>query len=227
MKGEEIIKLLPHDLKPNTLVEIEVEKGEYKGVYHSRIEEVREDTLVLAMPIKRRKVVLLPEGLQIIVGIVRGGISYSFESTILRRIRSHLPLLVINKPGEARKRQRRAWVRVPAVLDFSYALVNLEEADKELEFYRAQTLDISGGGLMFAADHSFSPGDRLKIILELPPGEKLRLEARVVRVVANPSEAWRRFSIGVEFTEIRERDRDRIVRWVFERQRELIKRGLL
>ena len=227
MREEEVIKLLPQDLKPNTLVEIEVEKGEYKGVYHSRVEEVREDTLLLAMPIKRRRVVVLPEGLKVQVGIVRSGISYFFEATILRRLRSPLPLLVVNKPAEARKRQRRAWVRVPAVLNFLYAAVDAANPDQELEFQRAQTLDISGGGLLFATDRSFLPDDRLKIILELPPDQKIELVGRVARIVNNPSGAWRRFSVGVEFIQIGERDRDRIIRWVFERQRELIKRGLL
>jgi hypothetical protein len=53
------------------------------------------------------------------------------------------------------------------------------------------TRDVSERGLLIATRSSFSPGDRIEIVI-LDPGGPIRTTARVVRVVETPpEEAWR------------------------------------
>lgn len=224
MIQEEVVKIMPGDLRSNQLVEIEVE-GAFKGNYHSRVEEVGEDTLTLAMPIRKGEIVTLRKGSKITVNFMKNGANHAFQAEILDRARTPLPVLIVKMPVEAKKRQRRSWVRVPASLDFSFAPLS-DKPGAELVFKEAQTLDISGGGLMFGSQQEFKLGDMIKLTLNLPSG-RLELKAKVVRVIPMPDQPRRRYQIGLEFEEIKERQRDRVMRYIFDQQRKLIKKGLM
>lgn len=222
---EEKIKLMPGDIRPNLLVELEVKDDDYEGKYPSRVEEVREDSLVLAMPISRGEIVTLRKDTPITVNFMRDGANHAFNATILERIRDPLPVFIVKMPLEARKKQRREWVRVPASLEFSYSLMK-DKSNLDLDFLEALTVDLSGGGLMFYGNRGYRPGERMKIILHLPK-RPLELEAKVVRSAVIPDQMPRLYQIGVEFTSVKERQRDRIMNYVFEQQRRLIKKGLM
>lgn len=225
MPKEEMVKIRPDEFRPNQLVEIEVEGKHSKRRYHSRIEEVRESFLVLAMPIHQRSIVNLRPGTSIVVNFLRDGVNYAFEAAILERTTEPLPLIVISRPEMAVKRQRRSWVRVPVCLDFHYARPP-RKPYQEPDYREAQTLDLSAGGLRFNSQQKFRHGEELRLRLNLPSG-LLELKAKVVRVDETFNSERRCYQVGLEFIDIKERQRDRIMRFAFEQQRQLIKKGLL
>ena len=222
---EEIVKLMPGDLRLNLLVELEVKDSDYAGKYPSRVEEIRDDSLVLAMPISRGEIVTLRRDTPITINFMLSGANHVFEATILERIREPLPVFVVKMPSEAKKKQRRSWVRVPASMKISYTTVKDKSIIDEL-YLEAQTIDISGGGLLFYSDRGYRPGERMKVILHLPK-RPLEIRAKVVRSMLIPDQQPRLYQTGVEFTDIRERQRDRVMKYVFEQQRMLIKKGLM
>ncbi|MDH7479551.1 MAG: PilZ domain-containing protein [Syntrophomonadaceae bacterium] len=225
MPKEEMVKIRPDEFRPNQLVEIEVDGENSKERYHSRIEEVRESALVLAMPIRQRSIVNLRPGTSIVVNFLREWVNHAFEATILERTAEPLPLIVISRPEVAARRQRRSWVRVPVCLELRYARPP-QRPDQEPDYQEAQTIDLSAGGLMFNSQQKFRHGEELKLRLNLPGGG-LELRARVVRAEEASSPERRCYQVGLEFIDIRERQRDRIMRFAFEQQRKLIKKGLL
>ena len=222
---EDEIYLLQKDLKPNLLVSIVVKDSGNRGLYHSRIEEVGDSHLMLAAPIKQGALVALSEGANIEVQIASRDLNCSFSSKVLRRVRHPIPMLLVELPAKAIRLQRRAWVRVPTVMNLSYLL--LTEDDSEPAPVEAKTIDISGGGMLFATREDIKPESFLVLKFSLFPGEEMEMLGRVVRVSKQIEERMRPIRVAVEFQGVDNRERGQITRYVFERQRELIRRGVL
>lgn len=87
---------------------------------------------------------------------------------------------------------------------------------------RLEVRDISGSGLGFQAADHFNEGEVLEVVLVLsdaPP----RYVAATGRVVGSGPDGLARF----EFTTIREDDRETVVQFVFQEEREQIRRSKL
>jgi hypothetical protein len=85
---------------------------------------------------------------------------------------------------------------------------------------QSYTVDVSGGGFLLAGPDSLRIGDEVSFQLTLTPGVLLISgRGRVVRVDSRQRRA-------VEFTDISELDRRRLIRFIFECQRDERQRGL-
>jgi len=83
-------------------------------------------------------------------------------------------------------------------------------------------VNISGSGMKFIADRRFSIGDVIAIrtFLPLPSKTHLNFLGKVISV--KPSDTEKRYEICVTFVDLAEKDKKSIVKYVFQRQRELI-----
>lgn len=114
--------------------------------------------------------------------------------------------------ARAPDRQRRAAVRVPTVLPYTFGAVIAER-----DWGNGFTVDLSLGGALVQGIEAGLPGDRLRGRLTLPSlGEPVRAHLRVMRVTGDGRRA-------VRVETIHERDRDRVARYIAERQRELLR----
>jgi hypothetical protein len=116
--------------------------------------------------------------------------------------------LRVNATGTIELLQRRDYVRVEAFVPVTY-----QPDGPDGWTATAHTLDVSGGGFQVAEADGLRLGDMLRFRLELGEGEE-PLEA----VSCAVREAGERV-FGMRFVEILERDRQRVVRWVFARER--------
>ncbi len=82
-------------------------------------------------------------------------------------------------------------------------------------------VNISGGGLSFASKNRYSQGDVLELRMMLPmmPPIALYIYGEVVKIDTQGSG----FMIGIKFIEMDEEIRDEIVKFVFKRQREILR----
>jgi hypothetical protein len=117
-------------------------------------------------------------------------------------------LLRFRVAGEPEVVQRREHVRVHAPQP-----VALEPPLEETSALRSFTIDVSGGGMLLSAAPHMRIGDRIGFELALG-GERdpVRGVARLVREEPNGRGAFR-------FEQITERDRERLIGFVFERLR--------
>lgn len=136
--------------------------------------------------------------------------TYMFTSTVLGRVKDQVPLLVIHYPGDKQlqKLQRRAFVRVDALLDIA-----LKHPTGN---YPVVTKDISAGGLAFYLPKNLQleAEERIPMIIVLPvndqENEYVNVEARVVRTEDG---------IGfMEYTDITSIQRQQLVQFCFRRQ---------
>ncbi|MDI6895070.1 MAG: PilZ domain-containing protein [Bacillota bacterium] len=203
-------------------------------MYVVRIEEVREDALVLSAPICLGQVVCLEPGASVEVEYHRYGSMYGFQTTVQDFRPGHLPLITVMRPAEIRKVQRREHVRWPVLLP---VVVAGPGGDGEVE---GRAVDLSGGGLAANLPGEWEEGQEVRVRLYLHPDhlrEVVEAMARVVRV-------WRpeipgaegacaarrgtppRLRVAFEFTRIAPASREAIIRYIFARQREFLRAGL-
>jgi hypothetical protein len=116
--------------------------------------------------------------------------------------------LRVNATGEVELIQRRDYVRVEAFVPVTY-----QPDGPDGWTATANTLDVSGGGFRIADAEGLRLGDMLRFRLELGEGEQpVQAVAQAVREAGDAG-------FGMRFVEILERDRQRLVRWVFARER--------
>ncbi|MCD6153292.1 MAG: PilZ domain-containing protein [Syntrophobacterales bacterium] len=89
----------------------------------------------------------------------------------------------------------------------------------------SEGVNISGAGMRFVANRSFSIGDiiALRVFLPLTHGTCVTVLGKVTS--SEESGPGNRYNVSVRFVELSESDREIIVRYVFKRQRELLRLG--
>lgn len=205
--------------------------GTADRMYVVRIEEVQEEALIASAPIRLGHVVAVKPGTPVEVQYHRHHTMYGFQATVLDFRPGHLPLITVTRPAEVRKVQRREHVRWPVSLPVT---VIPRTGPGEV---RGRAVDLSGGGLAADLPGEWEGGQEVRLQFSLRPDRPetcVEAEARVVRVWrpeasegAAPARGIRRAPrVAFEFTRIAPSVRERIIRYIFARQREFLRLGL-
>lgn len=218
------------NIKVNQLVEIEIDSDTPSANLPSRIEEIKDEYIYVSMPIKKAVLFPLRIGQEIKIIIRYQQSLFAFKTNVVGRRREPIPVLIINKPESIQRiNQKREYVRLEASLTIRFRILELVkglEGDKESTIYQANTMNISAGGVLFSTRQKLKTSDTIEIELQLPEQEPILCKAKIVRVFAQDrvtSEA----KVAVEFDDITESQRDRIFKYIFDKQREWIKKGLV
>jgi hypothetical protein len=116
--------------------------------------------------------------------------------------------LRVRATGTIELLQRRDYVRVEAFVPVTY-----QPDGPDGWTATAHTLDVSGGGFQIAEAEGLRLGDMMRFALDL--GEEEESVTAVAQAVREAGEV----AFGMRFVEILERERQRLVRWVFARER--------
>ncbi|MGE5405612.1 MAG: PilZ domain-containing protein [Candidatus Saccharibacteria bacterium] len=120
--------------------------------------------------------------------------------------------------------ERRLWIRVPIHNALFWAPFSDEEPDDDaLKFEKVVSDNLSGGGCKFNTFATVNHEDTIRLIIPLSDREKLWVSARVVRVIASERKTLPN-SIAATFTGISDSERDRLVSFIFNHQREMLQR---
>ncbi|MFZ7104615.1 MAG: flagellar brake protein [Peptococcaceae bacterium] len=215
-------------LKINSIIEVEVESGaEKSNIYRTRVEDLNEDGFVIGMPIEKGILVPLYPDSTVIVWHWDNSASYAYYCKVKTRIFEPIPLVFLDWPHQVKKVQRRNFVRIPINITIEHKLVVKGEAQtQDNKFIKSLTRDLSGGGTQFISKIKYNKGDILEIKLHLYD-DLVCAKARVMWVFNEISNDTERFLVGIKFMDISEKTRDSIIKFVFAKQRELIKKGVL
>ncbi|MEN3184067.1 MAG: PilZ domain-containing protein [Atribacterota bacterium] len=192
------------------------EQGELEVVYYpSRIEFVNRDTLWLAAPQERGTLVPVSLGETLEVYIVGENEVFFFEGKVKDRVKKgNIAYVVFDMPENVVRKQRRNYVRFEAVLP-----VLLKKEEKS---FPGTTKNISGGGMLVQLREGrdvFDSREELLFLLSLD-GRDIIGRARVVRKDGPGLYAF-------QFSEIADQDRESIIKYIFQKQIELRRKGLL
>ncbi len=167
----------------------------------------------------RSQQILLP---LLVITFLLLGLVIFWARTQKRAIQSKKVTWGINdhRSADSPREKRRAWMRLPINQYFLYA------RDETERYKKSRTINISGGGLLFATDQEFNKKDKMIINIEISPGKKISLIGEAAWISENPAgNSGGRFLVGIRFINIRRGDQDYIVRRILEKQQEIITQG--
>ncbi|MEN6389834.1 MAG: PilZ domain-containing protein [Syntrophomonas sp.] len=134
--------------------------------------------------------------------------------------------LRLSGPHKLQRIEMRKWFRVPVDLNMRYRL-----AGYPFDYFATNTLNISGGGLMFLASHVVDKDLELEIEIELPdqnPDQNiLKGTAKVRRCEELRTPLGVFYGIGCSLEAIDEYEREKLIKFLFEQQRVLIQKRAL
>lgn len=198
----------------NSKIEISWKDGYYK----SSIENVDDESIYISIPIKEGQYIPLRSGEQIEVIYYYKNDFYKFYTVVTDRKMDRIPLILIELPKEVFKLQRRKFVRIPMVCNIEYAKVENKNFLKPL---KAIMVDLSGSGMRIKLREDIKLGNML--VTYIPVGnEKLILKGEVVRI--EKDEDKKKSICGVNFMELDERNREKLIRFIFQVMREQMKK---
>lgn len=218
-------------IQVNQRVELKATVRGERKIYSSRIEAIEEKGIALAAPIRRG----LPEPVHVgdLVEIIifTDDNLYGFTSSIVELRNEKVPLIVVRPPEKLEKVNRRSYFRLDVLLNMNYAVLPPEEELNDSFSTlnkRGLVKNLSGNGLLAWVEDEpgLEEGSLLAIELFLPEGSEY-LKARVVRKESLKDDPRERVAIGLQIESLRRGGRDRIIRYLFQQQRERRSKGLL
>ncbi|MCC3145186.1 PilZ domain-containing protein [Halanaerobium sp. Z-7514] len=204
-------------LEINQKIEVEVLTGNYKGTYLSKLADIIEKGIIITGLFKDGLPLAIKKNRRIRVYLKTERAVYKFESKVLRRSSKPLALLLIEKPKSYQRIQRRDHFR----LEIS-GRIDIYQADQEKSF-KAEILNISGGGVGIKSQKKFAEGEELLLDLKRMTSNDKLIEAVIVRKnIINIKE----YNYGLEFKDIDRQSRENIIQWIFAYQRKNRQKGL-
>ncbi|WP_087971550.1 flagellar brake protein [Oceanobacillus rekensis] len=198
--------------------------------YYCKLIEKNNDYLVIDYPIhtKTKRTSFFPIGTKISVSFIGDDQAvYQFQSKIATRIKLNIPALAINIPEQEdiKRIQRREYVRIESAID-----VAIHSTDDLFPPFVTLTSDISGGGLAIISEKGIQMKIESKVDLWLP----LQMQNSEFHYIYSQAEVVyiknlnsRVDLVSLKFISISKQDRQNIIKFCFEKQRESRQKELL
>ncbi|MRX71021.1 pilus assembly protein PilZ [Bacillus lacus] len=205
------------------------QEGEGKQRMKCKIADLDSNYIYIDYPINEEsgKTAFLMNDECLYASFTTGEQAYRFTSKVAGRKKEKIPLILLKLPSEEKieRIQRRQFVRIEAALDAA-----VHSLDGTFGPFTTLTSDISAGGCAIKLNegHPLGHSREIRLLLALPFKEKVEYidaKADIIRILKN--EKTGTLKAPLHFTEIQESDRQAVLRYCFERQLLLKKKGLL
>lgn len=219
-------------------------KHESERIYVSQLlefDEDEEDILYIAMPIHEGRLVPLGVGSQYeLFFYAKRGI-YACNSEIVNRYKSNnVYILVVKLLTDLKKHQRRQFFRLETNMEIQYKVFNEEDdkyfrlmgkmSDEMLErpYYTGITLDISGGGIRYVSKDRLEPGNKILVFLKLSIDDEACKCEPIARVISSSLAKGKEnvYENRIEFVQIKDSERELLIKYIFREERNIRKRQL-
>ncbi|MCH3959195.1 MAG: flagellar brake domain-containing protein [Selenomonas sp.] len=214
-------------LKIGQRVEFYVEESNER--YTSRIEDITETELVVAMPMSRKRVPIIPKQDEKLYALAMGSQCRYRFFTVFHRAgheEGKLPVWYISRPEQVERHQNRGFVRVRVNLPVNVRLI--DEDGTIHDPIVTHLIDLSGSGACFSLDRVVKVGTKVGMELSGIPGTgAIEAMCQVARcsVIAR-DDGVRIYHVGVGFENLPRAITNKIVHYLFTVQRTSISRGI-
>jgi c-di-GMP-binding flagellar brake protein YcgR len=201
-----------------------------KESYKCMIVEMGDGTFFIDYPVdvQTGKVVFLMDGTELKASYQdseKG--TYLFDTEVFKKVKGNIPMIQLLLPPEDMfiRIQRRQFVRIETSID-----VAIHSTNGEFSPFRTVTEDLSAGGAAIRMPKNVKLGDvafiQIWLALPLNSGEivYMKLVSKVIRIVTKNNGLTR---LSVQFVAPAKHETQIIMRYIFERQAEMKKRGLI
>ena len=240
---------LNENLEINQRVEFEIRNGQYEGSYPTQVVDVIDDeTFVINAPFSQGRVIRLSTNTRAHVFLRGKTALYSLAVKLVDKDFDSTHLFILEQVGPARKIQERRYFRLDIYEPIDFQLIgeqsDLEKFDgimaedfvenSDLDFAEIETKELSGiiddisaGGVKIVTEHKLKLEQLLDLNLDFIGEEFAAVLGQVIRVNKIVKDNDKRYEIGVEFLGFGRSERDELMSWLFAKQRELRKKGLI
>jgi c-di-GMP-binding flagellar brake protein YcgR len=197
-----------------------------KQLLLTSVDSLTDDVIKLLLPLTEDDPFTpVPVGTKIVLSVREKKTTqiYYYTAELLEHCVGNPSLLVVRRPSPIQFSSRRNFFRCEVDFYFYYR--------NEEEYYRGQAVNLSASGLygIINCNPHLSPGGLIQ--LEIPlfslndSGEPLTVEARIIRIeqTDRPDQS----AIAVHFHNPPEKAQNLITKYLFQRQRELIQKGMI
>ncbi|OXS80292.1 hypothetical protein B1B05_02115 [Domibacillus enclensis] len=201
-----------------------------KEEYRCKIVDVEEGKVYIDYPVstETNKTVFLLDGMQLAVNFIdptAASAVYLFQTEVIGRVKKKIPMLVLHDPGIDNyvRVQRRKFVRVPTAIDIAVEVNGVPA-------FSSVTEDISAGGaaVVIPGAVQIEPDTEVTLYGVIPSqhGEPRYIETKADLVRIREDEKSGRRVGSFQFKELLYADQQMLMRFCFERQLQLRKKGL-
>ncbi|HEV8638732.1 MAG TPA: PilZ domain-containing protein [Chloroflexota bacterium] len=198
------------------------------GALPTRIEAVRRDVLVVGTPARRREYLALEPGRRVVLAVPRRSTRYLCQTRVVGTEWSDgASMTLLRRPADEDWVAPRCDVRVPVAISDGQFWWE-DETGKFGPFLAGSLIDLSVGGFQAMTRAALPVGTRVlaRFTMSCQVGH-LMADAVVLRSYSRVSDAGvRTHRSHCQFVDLPKRDRDRLLRFVFQRERELRQRGV-
>ncbi|WP_027338711.1 flagellar brake protein [Halonatronum saccharophilum] len=223
-------------LEINQKVDIKYSFGEKEESYSSQVVDLLdEETFIVNAPFSEGLPVNLGYGSRVNIIVRDKNGLYDLPVKLINKKVDTTPLWVFKLIGEVNRVQEREFFRLDIYQEIEFKQVDscdrtLDAIDdkEDIVNYKGIIKDISATGLqIFMQDRVLSEGEVIEIDFSSINVDLNRILGKVVRVSEVFNKDLKRYSLGVEFVHSNENDKDKLMEWLFAKQRELRRKGLL
>ncbi len=196
--------------------------------YSSRIEDITPNALVVAMPVDSKRRPVIPMKGEHLYGMALADrCQYRFFCVFKDKgLQNNLPCWWITKPDKVERHQNREFVRVRVSLP-----IQVQVTDKDGGFLppqMTQVIDISGNGLSFSFANAVKVSSQVIMELRnLPNIGTLQVMGKVMRCdrIELAGDGFI-YHVGVRMMNLTRPVRNKLIRYIFEIQRQELAKGL-
>lgn len=194
------------------------------------------DTIHIAAPIVHNKIMLLSAGKNFNLCFYTSKGLYQCNCIALNNYKDNKTVVSeVKLTSKLEKFQRREYYRLECIHDIEYRPITLDEEIKLKDhgsnnikeetnkhtWTKGAIIDISGGGARLSSAVEQIKGEKIKLRLELVIGNNLRSMELEAVVIASNRVMNRRdmFEHRIQFKNISHKDRDDLIKYIFEQDR--------
>lgn len=217
----EDIQVVDPNYETDQQLDIGVQTGPMEGTYSSRVQTVKDKFLVVEVPKVNGLYLPIDVDQEILLKHYREGATYEAESSVnLRNDDRDHPTMVLSKPEEIKRIQRRDFVRVPCDIEVTVRVINVGQngsGESLPDSFSATIDDISAGGVQLKGPENLPLYTDVELLFTLP-GSETTMNEVFAEVVRESDSERSPYVLGLEFTSITETKRNDIIQYVYDRQ---------
>lgn len=213
------------EITPGHTVELSVMHAGNVAQFSTVARERTESALIVLMPSSEQAQGILAKDAVVDVTVPTKERMLKFTTLVVDRRIVREPLLYLMRPHEIRSVAHRSFYRLQAVRPLKIRLMR-DLVTPISEFKAATTLDLSGGGMMIQSRLKIPKDQLVEINLDLN-GVNVNAICKTTLSKTEDQGGAEINLAGLEFVTIEENERDKIVKFIFDSQRALKKKGLM
>lgn len=222
------------DLQTGTKLELELydDSGEKEQVrVVSQLEGCEDEhTAIIAAPIYGGEIYSIHNGIEMDIYFLQNEQLFRFKAKVMSKEKiGNILALKIKRLTNIQKIQRRDFFRFDNIIPVIYRVIDSVDdiENNTIQYKKSITKDLSGSGLCMLVEERLDEYAQLECGISLAPDYNIYFIGRIIRVIKCDFESKYKYEIGLSYKLIENKDREEIVKYIFNEQRKLRKKGLI